>query len=72
MSASDPQFLYMILVLPSLFGLTLVGDGLNKVIHEEYNGIISIIFGFLFIGVVIFAYFFFSSFMGQSPDILGK
>lgn len=72
MSASDPQFLYMILVLPSLFGLTLVGDGLNKVIHEEYNGVISIVFGFLFIGVVIFAYFFFSSFLGQSPDLLGK
>ena len=72
MSASDPQFLYMILILPTLFGLTLVGDGLNKVIHEEYNGIISIILGFLFIGVVIFAYFFFSSFLGQSPDILGK
>lgn len=65
MSTSDPQFLYMILVLPSLFGLTLVGDGLNKVIHEEYSGVISIVFGFLFIGVVIFAYFFFSSFAGS-------
>jgi hypothetical protein len=67
MSMADPQFLYMILVLPSLFGLTLVGDGLNKVIHEEYSGVVSIIFGFLFIGVVIFAYFFFSSFVGAKP-----
>jgi hypothetical protein len=63
MSASDPQFLYMILVLPSLFGLTLVGDGLNKVVHEENRGIISIVFGFMFIGIVIFAYFFVSSVM---------
>lgn len=55
----------MILVLPSLFGLTLLGEGINKVIHEEQNGIISIIFGFMFIGVVIFAYFFFSSYLGQ-------
>ncbi|HJX45670.1 MAG TPA: hypothetical protein VJ399_00675 [Patescibacteria group bacterium] len=69
MSTTDPQFLYMILVLPSLFGLTLVGDGLNKVIHEEYSGIISIVFGFLFIAAVIFAYFFFSSFVGQSPRL---
>lgn len=61
MSADDPQFLYMILILPSLFGLTLVGDGLNKVIHEEQRGVISIIFGFMFIGLVIFAYFFVSS-----------
>mgnify|MGYP001569520863 CR=1 len=65
MSATDPQFLYMILVLPSLFGLTLLGEGINKVIHEENSGIISIVFGFMFIGVVIFAYFFFSSYLAQ-------
>ncbi len=63
MSSSDPQFLYMILVLPSLFGLTLVGDGLNKIMHEESGGIISIAFGLIFIGVVIFAYLFFSSYL---------
>ncbi|MEK7550549.1 MAG: hypothetical protein AAB535_02085 [Patescibacteria group bacterium] len=55
----------MILVLPSLFGLTLLGEGINKVIHEENSGIISIVFGFMFIGVVIFAYFFFSSYLAQ-------
>lgn len=63
MKPADPQFLYMILVLPSLFGLTLVGDGLNKIIHEETGGIISIIFGLIFIGVVIFAFFFFSKYL---------
>lgn len=65
MTAADPQFLYMILVLPSLFGLTLIGEGLNKVIHEETGGVISIIFGFLFVGMVVFAYFFFSNYLGQ-------
>lgn len=64
MKPTDPQFLYMILVLPSLFGLTLVGDGLNKVMHEETGGIISVIFGLIFIGVVIFAFFFFSTYLG--------
>ena len=63
MLSSDPQFLYMILVLPSLFGLTLVGDGLNKIMHEESGGIISIAFGLIFIGIVIFAYLFFSSYL---------
>jgi hypothetical protein len=63
MSPSDPQFLYMILILPSLFGLTLVGDGLNKMVHEESGGYISIIFGLIFIGVVVFAYIFFSSYL---------
>jgi hypothetical protein len=63
MSITDPQFLYMILVLPSLFGLTLLGEGVSKVAHEENSGVVSIFFGFIFIGAVIFAYFFFSSYM---------
>ncbi len=63
MSTLDPQFLYMILVLPSLFGLTLLGEGISKIAHEEKNGIISVIFGFMFIGVVAFAYLFFSSYL---------
>ncbi|OGM81484.1 hypothetical protein A2361_02340 [Candidatus Woesebacteria bacterium RIFOXYB1_FULL_40_26] len=63
MSATDPQFLYMILVLPSLFGLTLIGEGLNKVMHEEWSGLISIVFGLMFIAVVVFAYFFFSTYL---------
>ena len=63
MTPTDPQFLYMILVLPSLFGLTLVGDGLNKIMHEESGGIISIVFGLIFIAVVIFAYIFFTNYL---------
>ncbi len=66
MSPNDPQFLYMILVLPSLFGLTLVGEGINKILHEENGGFLNLIFGILFIGVVVFAYFFFSTMMGKS------
>lgn len=61
----DPQFLYMILVLPSLFGLTLIGEGINKVIHEEKSGLVSIFFGVAFIAVVVFAYLFFSSYVAK-------
>ena len=60
MKPNDPQFLYMILILPTLFGLTLVGEGLNKILKEEKAGWTSIIFGILFIVVVVFAYLFFS------------
>jgi len=63
LSTLDPQFLYMILVLPSLFGLTLLGEGISKIIHEEKSGLISVIFGLMFIGVVVFAYLFFSSYL---------
>ncbi|KKR29779.1 hypothetical protein A2715_00855 [Candidatus Woesebacteria bacterium RIFCSPHIGHO2_01_FULL_39_32] len=69
MTPTDPQFLYMILVLPSLFGLTLVGDGLNKIMHEESGGIISIVFGIIFIAVVIFAYIFFSNYLTQQVPV---
>lgn len=61
MKTIDPQFLYMVLILPSIFGLTLIGEGINKIIHNEWKGMIAIIFGTLFIGAVIFAYLFFSS-----------
>jgi uncharacterized membrane protein HdeD (DUF308 family) len=55
----------MILVLPSLFGFTLLGEGINKVVHEEWSGILSVIFGLMFIGAVAFAYFFFSSYLAH-------
>ena len=61
MNPTDPQFLYIVLILPSLFGLTLVGEGLNKVLKDEMQGIVSLIIGVLFIGIVIFAYFFLST-----------
>lgn len=67
MIPTDPQFLYMILVLPTLFGLTLVGEGLNKVVHHEWYGLISLLFGIAFIGVVVFAFVFFSSYIRENP-----
>ncbi|MGB9707077.1 MAG: hypothetical protein ACPLXP_03335 [Microgenomates group bacterium] len=63
MKATDPQFLYMILVLPTLFDLTLIGEGLNKVLKDEKQGWASIVFGVVFIWVVIFAFVFFSSYL---------
>lgn len=66
MIPTDPQFLYMILVLPTLFGLTLMGEGLTKIFHHEWHGLISLIFGLLFIAVVIFAFIFFSTYIGKN------
>jgi len=59
-SVTDPQFLYMMLILPSLFGLTLIGEGLVKIYREDIQGWISIIFGSLFIALTVLAYFYFS------------
>lgn len=64
MKPSDPQFIYMILVLPAIFGLTLFGEGISKILHDEGGGFISILFGLIFIVIVIFAYYFFSTYLG--------
>ncbi len=66
MNTTDPQVLYMILVLPTLFGLTLVGEGLNKILKSDTQGWLSLVFGIIFIGVVIFAYLFFSTYFAST------
>jgi hypothetical protein len=60
MEATDPQFLYMLLILPSLFGLTLIGEGIVKIYREELSGWLSILFGSVFILITVFAYFYFT------------
>lgn len=60
MSISDPQFFYMVLVLPGLFGVTLLGEGIAKIFHQENGAWMSVIFGIVFILVVIFAFLFFA------------
>lgn len=69
MKANDPQILYMILIVPSLFGLTLIGEGINKLVHDETGGVVSVVFGILFVGLVIFAYIFFSDFLVVNAGI---
>ena len=58
MNLNEPQFIYMILVLPILFGLSLVAEGLNKILKEENQGWFSITLGLIFITIVVSAYFF--------------
>jgi O-antigen/teichoic acid export membrane protein len=66
MKPTDPQFLYLILVLPALIGLALVGDGINRILHEEGSGYLSLILGLVFFAIVILAYFFFSTYLVQT------
>jgi len=65
MSPTDPQFAYIVLALPTLFSLVLIGEGINQVVQGEIAGIISIIFGLSFLVIVVFAFFFFSSYLNQ-------
>lgn len=56
MSSNDPQFLYMVLILPSLFGLTLVGEGVYKLTQERGVGWFNILMGVGFMVVVVAAF----------------
>jgi len=63
MNPSEPQFLYIVLVLPALFGIVMLGDGINKLIHRNNHGYITIIFGILFFVLVFLGYLFFSTYL---------
>jgi hypothetical protein len=54
----------MVLILPAMFGLTLVGEGVTKLVHEESGGWISVIFGVVMILIVVVAFIFFKSILG--------
>lgn len=58
---SDPQFLMMILILPSLFGLTLVGEGVGKIMNYDNRGWISITAGSCFLIIIAVTGFLFVS-----------
>jgi hypothetical protein len=57
----DTTFLMMIFILPSLFGLSLIGEGVSKIMNYDPRGWVGIIAGGGFIIVIILAYFLLSS-----------
>lgn len=56
MMQASAQMFYAMLALPTLFGLTMVGEGVYKISHYE-QGWVSIILGTLFLLTVVFGYF---------------
>jgi len=58
----DAQMFYIMLALPSLFGLTLVGEGIYKMATYQ-EGKLNIILGSLFLAVVVFGYFYLKDYL---------
>lgn len=54
---ADPQFLAMIFILPSLFGLSLIGEGVSKIMNYDPRGWVGITCGSGFIIIIILAFF---------------
>lgn len=58
---TDASFLMILFVLPSLFGLTLIGEGINKIMNYDNHGWINVSIGAVFVIVIILAYFMLTS-----------
>jgi len=57
----DPQFLAMVFILPGLFGFSLIGEGVSKIVNYDPRGWIGVVAGGSFIVVIIMAYFLLTS-----------
>lgn len=51
----------MIFILPSLFGLSLLGEGVGKIMNYDPRGWVGITAGGCFIVIIILAYFLLST-----------
>lgn len=56
MEALGAQYLYVTLVLPSFFGVTLIGEGVYKILHSQLSGLFNLMVGIIFMVVVVVAY----------------
>ena len=54
----DSQLIMMALILPTLFGVSLLGEGIYRVMAYDNQGWVGVGIGGTFIVVVIFAYLF--------------
>ncbi|MBI3559741.1 hypothetical protein HY087_01265 [Candidatus Gottesmanbacteria bacterium] len=59
MNLSGPGITYLLMVIPTLFALVVVGQGVQKISKEESDGGVVLTFGIAFLAVVVGAYFFF-------------
>ena len=51
------EFLYTMMVVPTLFGLTLLGEGIYKLTHYE-AGWVNVVLGTVFLAGAAFGYFY--------------
>lgn len=57
MDPVQPEFIYVALILPSLFALTLIAEGVHKIFRQE-SGWVSLTLGVVFIILIIGVFFF--------------
>lgn len=56
---SDSGIIYAFLVIPSLFALVVLLQGIEKLMKHDKEGYIAVGFGIFFILLIVFCYYFF-------------
>lgn len=59
MDITSPEIHYALLIIPMLFALAVLGQGVMKVINHEPDGKVALGFGLVLLGLIGAAYFFF-------------
>lgn len=59
MNLSGPALIYLFLIIPTLFALAVLGQGIVKVSRNEPDGKVALGFGITCVVLIAIAYFFF-------------
>lgn len=59
MDLSRPEISYVLLVIPTLFALTVVGQGIGKMAKQEADGPVAMGLGIILLGLIGVAYWLF-------------
>lgn len=54
---TDSTFMMILFILPSLFGMTLIGEGVGKIMNYDNRGWLGVSIGSVFVIIIITAYF---------------
>lgn len=58
---TDSTLTTILFILPSLFGLTLIGEGVQKVMNYDNRGWITVSLGGVFLVLIVLGYFIYST-----------
>lgn len=56
---SDSGIIYAFLIIPSLFALIVLIQGIEKLVHDNKEGYVALGLGIFFLGLIAAAYFLF-------------
>lgn len=59
MDLNRPEFSYVLMVIPTLFALAVIAQGISKLNKSEPDGPIALGFGIVLLILIVGAYFFF-------------